>query len=576
MGKLVFLLCLPLSACGGGQQSGAMVLDTKTDTEEIVATAVATNNVTWGDEDQLPISRLNDFGLRWIRTLMPADANLMQNYVVSPLSACYAIGMLTEGADAETLSEMEQALGMKRQEAGHILHKIAIDALSADTITRMVSANLLAVDQRLNVLESYQDSLQNKYLAAAKQVDFASPKTKELLDDWCRQHTHGLIPETPLEPDETTVAALFNAIYFKGQWDCEFDHTENDRFINADGNGVEMPMMIRKSNYRYVKRPHYAMLQMNYRGDYAMLVVLPDEGGTTRQVLNGMTATQWLKDWHEMDYTNVYLGLPRFKTDNKFDLKKSFQQLGIRKAFAPLHANFSRIVEDKPLYISRAAQKARIEVDEHGTEAAVVTQTDMAIGAFCVDDPEPELYTDFYANRPFIYAIVHTKTGAIVFMGEYRGDEKAKPTSTQRFVPGQHQRDYERQHREWAQRNAERLQQEEAEQANYAEGAAGKVYDVVERMPLFPGGDKAMTAYLKDNLQYPEQARKEGREGRVIITFVVEPDGTLSNAKVIKSVSPDLDMEAIRLVKAMPKWRPGRKQGLAVRVKYTIPVTFRL
>ena len=103
-----------------------------------------------------------------------------------------------------------------------------------------------------------------------------------------------------------------------------------------------------------------------------------------------------------------------------------------------------------------------------------------------------------------------------------------------------------------------------------------KVYDVVERMPQFPGGASAMFKYLTDNVSYPAEAEKKGVQGRVIIAFIVECDGSVSNPKVTTSAEEHLDKEALRLVRAMPKWTPGTQGGHPVRVKYTIPVTFRL
>ncbi len=104
----------------------------------------------------------------------------------------------------------------------------------------------------------------------------------------------------------------------------------------------------------------------------------------------------------------------------------------------------------------------------------------------------------------------------------------------------------------------------------------GKVYDDVEHMPQFPGGLSAMMKYLADNISYPEEAEKKGAQGRVIIAFIVECDGSVSNLKVEKSAEDHLDNEALRLVKSMPKWIPGTQGGHPVRVKYTVPVTFRL
>ena len=102
------------------------------------------------------------------------------------------------------------------------------------------------------------------------------------------------------------------------------------------------------------------------------------------------------------------------------------------------------------------------------------------------------------------------------------------------------------------------------------------VYNTVEEMPQFPGGPSALFEYLSTNIQYPNDAYENGIQGRVIVTFIVEKDGSISNAKVSKTVNPSLDEEAQRLVKSMPHWIPGKQHGEPVRVKYTVPVTFRL
>jgi len=103
-----------------------------------------------------------------------------------------------------------------------------------------------------------------------------------------------------------------------------------------------------------------------------------------------------------------------------------------------------------------------------------------------------------------------------------------------------------------------------------------KVFDVVEQMPSFPGGQAALLEYLSKNIKYPVVAEENGIQGRVVCTFVVERDGSVTDVQVARSIDPSLDKEAIRVLKKMPKWIPGKQNGSAVRVKYTVPVTFRL
>ena len=102
------------------------------------------------------------------------------------------------------------------------------------------------------------------------------------------------------------------------------------------------------------------------------------------------------------------------------------------------------------------------------------------------------------------------------------------------------------------------------------------VYDCVEQMPSFPGGSQKLKEFIEENLRYPKELEETCVQGRVIVRFVVERNGKLSNVKVVKSVHPVLDKEALRIVKLMPRWIPGRQNGITVRVKFYIPIIFRL
>jgi protein TonB len=103
-----------------------------------------------------------------------------------------------------------------------------------------------------------------------------------------------------------------------------------------------------------------------------------------------------------------------------------------------------------------------------------------------------------------------------------------------------------------------------------------KIFTVVEQMPMYPGGDGALMGYLRDNIHYPTVAAENGVQGRVVVGFVVERDGSITDVKILRGVDPSLDREAMRVVKSMPRWNPGKQNGSAVRVKYQVPVSFRL
>ena len=121
----------------------------------------------------------------------------------------------------------------------------------------------------------------------------------------------------------------------------------------------------------------------------------------------------------------------------------------------------------------------------------------------------------------------------------------------------------------------EKVQIEEPKQEVKQE-VTQKIFDVVEQQPSFPGGQSALLSWLSSNIHYPPVAEENGIQGRVVVSFVVEPDGSVSNVQVVRGVDPSLDKEAVRVTKAMPKWVPGKQNGQAVRVKYNLPVTFKL
>ena len=103
-----------------------------------------------------------------------------------------------------------------------------------------------------------------------------------------------------------------------------------------------------------------------------------------------------------------------------------------------------------------------------------------------------------------------------------------------------------------------------------------EVFDVVEVMPVYPGGMEGLIKYLSENISYPKDAKEQKISGRVLITFVIEKDGSVTEVTTVKSVFPSLDEEAVRVVKGMPNWKPGMQKGKAVRVKYTLPISFSL
>lgn len=122
----------------------------------------------------------------------------------------------------------------------------------------------------------------------------------------------------------------------------------------------------------------------------------------------------------------------------------------------------------------------------------------------------------------------------------------------------------------------ELLEEVEEEIQSLSASSSGQVYDIAEQMPSFPGGQSALFQFLSKNIQYPKLCEEHGIQGRVICSYIVEEDGSITDVQVRKSVHPSLDKEAVRVIQSMPKWNPGKENGLPVRVRYNLPITFSL
>lgn len=145
------------------------------------------------------------------------------------------------------------------------------------------------------------------------------------------------------------------------------------------------------------------------------------------------------------------------------------------------------------------------------------------------------------------------------------GSQSALPSNRNRGIRGHGSPDESR----LSDKRGTRMSQEQR-QSN-----SQQVYDFAEKQPSFPGGLEAMNNWLSQNVHYPSKAKAEGVQGRVLVSFIVETDGSLSNIQVVRSVDPTLDIEAVRTIKAMPKWSPGLMNGQAVRVKFSLPIVFK-
>ena len=497
----------------------------------------------------------NDFACKLFRSI---NEQKKGSTIVSPISVSYLLGMLNEGADGETRQQITDVLGLggSVQEINKYFKKMMGDAQSVDPSVKLKNANCIYCKLGKSINPKYKADMQNYYGANVEAINFNSSNIVDKINNWCKTHTDGMIPELlkkgELHPNRRMY--LLNAVYFKATWTDQFDpmSTSDIDFITLDGKTVKRPMMHRHGMAVYGKNDLCKMLCLPYGNKaYSMVVLLPNEGKTTGDIIRNLSA-QKLKEWQsQMRTQDVDILMPRFTTESETHLEDILSSMGMPRAFRD-NAEFPNMIQNEGLSVSMMKQKAKIEVNEEGTKAAATTVAEMA-------EKGEHFYKYFYATRPFVYYIMEKSTGSIYFMGIYCFDDTGEPVTIK-----------------------EPLEEREIEFGRYdpvvekPKRNENEIFKSVEQMPQFPGGDAALMKYIDSHIQYPPEATKNNIQGRVILQFVVDKTGEIGEVKVVRSVDKDLDEEAVRIVKTLPKFIPGRQNGQAVAVWYTLPVAFKL
>ena len=362
----------------------------------------------------------NAFTLKFIKTVNDEDQS-GKSFIYSPLSITYVMSMVNAAAEGETERELEQTLGFHQGgiKAVNEFCKTLIDSLpKIDQKVQLNIANAIFVNKDYRLLKPYQKDMQNYYDALAESLDFASKKSLDRINDWCNKKTKGMIPSILDELNPKAVSYLLNAIYFKAQWTDKFKerNTSNGTFTTAEG-PIKIPLMWQCEYFKYMKNDIFAAVDLPYgNGQWSMTVMLPEKGKSADDVIdylakNGTSFTD------QMRSREVNLKLPRFETESTTEnLKRTMIKMGITRVFG----NGAEIPNmcNTGVYISNMLQKARIKVNETGSEAAAVTAVEIYALSARLHPEEPVV---FHANHPFVYAIREASTGVILFVGKFTG-----------------------------------------------------------------------------------------------------------------------------------------------------------
>ena len=376
------------------------------------------------------IQENNGFALDLFKRVAAAAEG--ESTLISPLSITIDFGMVNNGAVGETRDEINRVLGYREgsvEGLNAFCQSMLVQSAGVDPSTTLSIANAAVINKNLVPLRNdFTKTIQSIYDAEVVYKEFGKDDVKDLINRWCEEKTNGMITELLKEqPLPSEYAHFLNAVYFKGIWSQKFDRsdTKKEDFTCADGSRISVKMMWQKGQFSYGGIADVCQsLCLPYGNQaYRMIILLPYDGKTVEDVKNALNAETWNEMVKRMGAGfEVDVKLPVFETaTDLLSLKDALDDMGIRRAFSPMMADFRGMVDLKPgenIYVDEVYHKARIKVDETGSEAAAVTDIVFRYTSGIISQPQ---VINFHCDHSFLYAITEVSSGAIFFIGQYTG-----------------------------------------------------------------------------------------------------------------------------------------------------------
>lgn len=332
--------------------------------------------------------------------------------LVSPLSVLTALALVQNGAEGETLAQLEQALGgLDRDILNEYMRAYCDFLIESDELK---IANSVWTDSSAEAKQAFLQKAVNSYSAQIFSAPLSSKKTVSSINSWVKNNTDGMIPKIIDKPNPNTVMMLINAIAFDAKW--ENPYTSNDieklEFTSYSGKAKKTEFMCSTESI-YLKNSDAVGFMKPYKGGrFAFAALLPNEDVNIDDYIASLSGEKLMKILSSAQRdTEIDVKMPKFKAEYSAELIDTLKKMGVNDAFEPGVADFSSLMENLDgAYISTVLHKTFIEVDEEGTRAAAAT----LVG---VDEMCLLTLTPVYLTRPFVYMIVDTETNLPLFIG---------------------------------------------------------------------------------------------------------------------------------------------------------------
>jgi serine protease inhibitor len=355
----------------------------------------------------------NAFALRLFEAVWKKQPNT--DVCVCPLGVSQVVRLSEMGSGGKTKAEYSRLMGggaAKNADVAAYISNLQTVAAAPDPYVKASIANCLWASPAVKLKAGFENLLKGG-TAEVRKVKLGTPAANSAISQWFRDHTEGKIDGAGDPASVGTGIVLTNAVYFKGTWQAKFDRakTKDGEFTSFDGRKSAVPMMRIDNKFACHEENWCEAIRMPYgNGDVAFYAFLPSEKETVDSLIRNLQGKKWsefLGGFGEPSTVEVLL--PRFKTDWSAGLDDALKALGLKSAFNPAKADFSRMSAFKPLWVQSVAQSTIISVDEEGTEAASGTEQHLSCAG--------SIPLKF--DRPFLYAIVDDSTGVILFLGVY-------------------------------------------------------------------------------------------------------------------------------------------------------------